>query len=154
MRPGHLFDQIHLAQGVVAPVTGHDHLEPVAAPVRHRVSQRRQQGGDLLRRELHAEQMADARGPERHHRRLPGRGMDVDDLALNLPARHRHDQRCRPQQRPLHRDGIDAALEAVARVGGHAERAAGSPHLARLEQRTFQQDVRGPVRDFGVPSPP
>ena len=149
--PRHLLDQVHLAQGVVAAVPRHHDLQGVGAPLRHLVPERGEQTRELVRGEVDAQDVAHPGRPERHERSLPGHRASVDYLAVQRPAGSRQDEGRRPEHRGLHRRRVNAALEAVARVGGHAQCTPRGPYLPGLEERALEQNVRRIFRDFGVP---
>ena len=56
----------------------------------------------------------------------------------------------RARERARRQLGIGAALEAIARVGHEAERAAHPAHARRVEVRDLEEDVGRGVRHFAV----
>ena len=71
------------------------------------------------------------------------RGEAIDGRSVERPASHRDHQADAPAQCVDRAPAIDAALEAMRRVGREVERAARPPHPRGIEPGAFEEDVGG-----------
>src|SRR5918999_4428581 len=129
MQTRHLLDEIHLLRDVDSPRRRDDYQLLIA--VQHLRSRqpcddepnRAQERDGFLGGDRGAEYAGDARNAKPEGRRLTRLGIEVDVFLSSATGdlRDQGDGVRQPEGRPL---DVDTALEAEARVGRHAERAA------------------------------
>ena len=143
-----LLDQVLLLTEVAAVRWGrHRDRFPLCPAPR---AERAQAAGDLAARERRAEDRDRAPGPERDGRRREGSETRrrFDDPRRHPPPRQAHDQ-CRDGVERLGRhDRVDPSLEAIRRLRGEPEAAAGSSHRCRGEHGALQEKDAGVGRDL------
>ena len=150
MQPGDLLDQVDLALEV-GPPAGHVHRDPAVL----RLGYHRRADGDeiLLDRvpgQLDAEHLGHARGAKEDARRVGGPGPEIERRVGQLAAGGREDDLDAAAHRVAPAPAVDAALEAVARLGAEAERAAGAADPAGIPVGALEQDVAGLVAHLGA----
>lgn len=111
----------------------------------------REQRDHLARRELRAEQAIRARRIEADLARAPhGFAERLDHARRDASARELREQQGRAIRRARLTVGVDAALEAVARLAVQPEPARGLAHAPRVEVRALEQHVRGALVNLAL----
>ena len=134
----HFFDQIGFAVDILTPGR---HGGADGAALVHRLEPEIGQNAHLFfAGHIQAAQRRDTRLAQRHLAR-PGRHVAGDRQLGRFAAAEIEDHPGRDMGAPIRTFGIDAALEAVARIRHDAELAARRRRADRIEQRDFEEHI-------------
>ena len=127
MQPRNLFDEIHLSSQVGTPARSFHRDTPILRLGDKRGAHRHEIVLERLPWQLHAEELRDPRRPQEDPRRVGGTGTYVDRSAHQLATGSDADDLDAAPQRLDSAPAVDAALEAIACLGGEPQRSPRPP---------------------------